>query len=92
MVDNSENVVRVLFPNKVLHGRVMGGAFALRPHRAEESIDEGLRQTFDYMDTVGSVDEGHLIVFDRSKEKTWEERIWHKSCQYKDKAIMVWGM
>ena len=55
-------------------------------------IEEGLRQTFDYMDTAGSVDEGHLIVFDRSKEKTWEERIWHKPYQYKDKVIMVWGM
>ena len=31
-------------------------------------IDEGLRQTFDYMDTVGSVDGGHLIVYDRTNE------------------------
>ena len=55
-------------------------------------IEEGLRQTFDYMDSVGSVDEGHLIIFDRSKEKTWEERIWHKPYHYKEKTIMVWGM
>ena len=38
MIDGKENVVRVLFPNKVLHGRVMGGAFVLRPHREEENI------------------------------------------------------
>ena len=55
-------------------------------------IDDGLRQTFEYMDTVGSVDEGHLIIFDRSKDKTWEERIWHKPYQYHDKTIIVWGM
>ena len=55
-------------------------------------IEEGLRQTFDYMDSVGSVDEGHLIIFDRSREKTWEERIWHKPYQYNEKTIMVWGM
>jgi len=55
-------------------------------------IDEGLRQTFDYMYTVGSVDEGHLIIFDRTNEKTWEERIWHKPCSFQGKDIMVWGM
>lgn len=58
----------------------------------ETVIDEGLRQTYDYMDAVGSVDEGHLIIFDRTKEKTWEERIWHKSCGFQGKTIMVWGM
>lgn len=55
-------------------------------------IQDGLRQTFEYMDSVGSVDEGHLIIFDRSKDKTWEECIWHKPCQYNEKNIMVWGM
>ena len=58
----------------------------------ETVIDEGLRQTYDYMDAVGSVDEGHLIIFDRTKAKTWEERIWHKSCGFRGKTIMVWGM
>ena len=58
----------------------------------EKVIDDGLRQTYEYMDTVGIVDEGHLIIFDRSKEKTWEERIWHKPYQYNEKTILVWGM
>lgn len=58
----------------------------------ETIIDDGLRQTFEYMDTVGSVDEGHLIIFDRSKDKTWEERIWHKPYQYRGRTITVWGM
>ena len=40
---------------------------------------------------AGSVDEGHLIIFDRSKEKTWEERIWHRPCSYQGKTIMPWG-
>ena len=55
-------------------------------------IQDGLRQTFEYMDSVGSVDEGHLIIFDRSKDKTWEERIWHRQAEYNDRPIMVWGM
>ena len=58
----------------------------------EKTIEKGLQQTFDYMDRVGSADEGHLIIFDRSKEKTWEERIWHKPYEYQGRTIMVWGM
>ena len=38
MVDNAETVVRVMFPNKILHGKVMGGAFALRPNREESYL------------------------------------------------------
>jgi hypothetical protein len=41
---------------------------------------------------VGSVDEGHLIIFDRSKNKTWEERIWHHPKECQGRTIMVWGM
>ena len=55
-------------------------------------IEKGLQQTWEYMDTAGSVDEGHLIIFDRTQEKSWEERIWHKRCEYNNRPIMVWGM
>lgn len=55
-------------------------------------IADGLQQTWEYMDTVGSVDEGHLIIFDRDSQKSWEERIWHRPCEYQGHPIMVWGM
>lgn len=58
----------------------------------DKMIEEGLKQTADYMDLVGSVDEGHLIIFDRSQEKTWDERIWHKAYEYQGRTIIVWGM
>ena len=58
----------------------------------DKVIEEGLRQTAEYMDLVGSVDEGHFIIFDRSQEKTWDERIWHKPYEYAGRTIMVWGM
>ena len=58
----------------------------------EKVIEDGLRQTCEYMDMVGTVNEGHLIIFDRSKDKTWEERIWKKPHSYQGKTIMVWGM
>ena len=55
-------------------------------------IERGLEQTWQYMDTVGAVDEGHLIVFDRDGQKSWEERIWHRRCHYLGHPITVWGM
>ena len=64
----------------------------IRKYSLERTIGEELRQTSDYMDKAGSVDEGHLIIFDRSKTKTWEERIWHKSYEYQGRIIKVWGM
>ncbi|MBR1557371.1 MAG: ATP-binding protein [Prevotella sp.] len=55
-------------------------------------IEKGLEQTADYMDTVGSVDEGHLIIFNRDGELSWDERIWHRPMTYQGRTIMVWGM
>ena len=55
-------------------------------------IEEGLKQTADYMDLAGSVDEGHLIIFDRTQKKTWDERIWHRPHEHAGRTIMVWGM
>ena len=64
----------------------------IRKYSLERTIEDGLQQTSEYMDRVGSTDEGHLIIFDRSKTKTWEERIWHKPYDYQRHTIMVWGM
>lgn len=58
----------------------------------DKVIQNGLEQTADYMDRVGSVDEGHLIIFDRTQEKTWDERIWHQPYEYAGRTIVVWGM
>jgi hypothetical protein len=58
----------------------------------DKVIEKGLEQTAEYMDIVGSVDEGHLIIFDRSQEISWDERIWHKSYEHAGRSIMVWGM
>lgn len=58
----------------------------------EAVIAKGLEQTADYMDLVGTADEGHLIIFDRSQELSWDERIWHRSEEYRGRRMMVWGM
>ena len=55
-------------------------------------IEKGLEQTTEYMDIVGSVDEGHLIIFDREGTKSWDERIWHEQRVFQNRKIMIWGM
>ena len=58
----------------------------------EQTIQDGLRQTWEYMDLCGSVDEGHFILFDRNPSRSWEEKIWHRVMSYQGHDIMVWGM
>ncbi len=73
-------VQRIVLELKILRGDL------------EATIEKGLQQTAGYMDLVGTVDEGHFILFDRSSGKSWDERIWHEARQYKDRIITVWGM
>jgi hypothetical protein len=55
------------------------------------TLEEGLEQTWEYMDRCGTV-EGHLVIFDRDKDKPWEEKIFNREEVYKGKKIKVWGM
>ena len=64
----------------------------IKKYSLERTIEDGLQQTSEYMDKAGTVNEGHLIIFDRSKTKTWDERIWHQPNEYQGRTIMVWGM
>ena len=73
-------VQRIVLELKILRGDL------------EKTIEKGLDQTSAYMNLVGTVDEGHFIIFDRSGTKSWEERIWHKPYNYKGRTITVWGM
>lgn len=64
----------------------------IKRNSLEKTIEDGLQQTWEYMDNAGTVDEGHFIIFDRTPGKPWEEKIWHKECEYNGRKIMVWGM
>jgi len=57
----------------------------------EATIKEGLAQTADYMDRVGT-DEGYLVVFDRTPEVAWEEKVFVRQEQSGEHRIGVWGM
>ena len=57
----------------------------------ERTIREGLEQTAQYMDRCGS-EAGHLVIFDRSEGKRWEEKIFRREESFRGRVITVWGM
>ena len=57
----------------------------------ERTVGEGLEQTARYMDRCGS-EEGHLVIFDRSEGKRWEDKIFRREERIGDRTIIVWGM
>ena len=57
----------------------------------ERTIREGLEQTAGYMDTCGS-QAGHLVIFDRSEGKRWEDKIFRREERIEDRTITAWGM
>ena len=59
----------------------------------DRTVREGVEQTRGYMDRCGA-EAGHLIVFDRSKARTWEEKIFRREAPADGGAapVTVWGM
>ena len=61
-------------------------------HRGiEQTITAGVEQTWEYMDRCGA-QEGYLVVFDRTPDKPWEEKLFQRQASYKGHTIQVWGM
>ncbi len=63
----------------------------LKIKRGNKTIDEGLVQIAEYMDTNNAT-EGHLVLFDRALGKSWDEKIYYKQEYIGNKTISVWGM
>ena len=57
----------------------------------EPTVREGVEQTRGYMDRCGA-EAGHLIVFDRSESRTWEEKIFRRAPAADGAPVTVWGM
>ncbi|GAB6163882.1 hypothetical protein JCM12298_30420 [Desulfothermus naphthae] len=57
----------------------------------DKTIEEGLSQTYEYMDKCGA-EEGHLVIFDKTKGKSWDEKIFERKEKYRSKEIWIWGM
>jgi len=57
----------------------------------EKTIEAGLEQTWQYMDRCGAA-AGHLVIFDRSENKSWDDKIFYREETFKSQSIGVWGM
>ena len=63
----------------------------LRRGELERTITEGMAQTLGYMDRCAA-EAGHLIVFDRAKERTWAEKVFRRDPAANGAPVTVWGM
>ena len=63
---------------KLLHGSL------------ERTIDKGLTQTRAYLDRCGAA-EGHLVIFDRTPGRTWEQKFFRRAPAADGAPITVWG-
>ena len=72
-------VQKVVVECKVVHGSLA------------RTIERGLEQTREYMDRCG-VEEGHLVVFDRTPGRSWEEKVFRREETGGGAPVTVWGM
>ena len=63
----------------------------LKINRGEKSVNKGLEQIIDYMDTFGCT-EGWLAVFDRRPNIDWEEKIYMKKETVEGKTVTIIGL
>ena len=57
----------------------------------DETWREGLRQTRAYMDRCGAA-EGHLVVFDRTRGRSWDDKLYRHEDAGAGAPVTIWGM
>ena len=57
----------------------------------ERTVAQGVEQTCAYMDRCRA-EAGHLIVFDRDPERSWDEKIFRRAASGEGVPVTVWGM
>ena len=62
----------------------------LKIQRSRKTLQEGLEQTAEYMETYGCR-EGWLVIFNRNPEISWDEKIYYKQEIISGKTVNVFG-
>ena len=57
----------------------------------DRTLAQGLQQTWEYLDRCGA-EEGHLVIFERTPGKSWEEKLFQRQDSVRGKTIHIWGM
>ena len=63
----------------------------VRRGELERTVAVGVRQTRAYVDRCGA-EEGHLIVFDRTPDRSWADKIFRREPSGDGVPVTVWGM
>ncbi len=63
----------------------------IRYDSIEKTIEKGSSQPWEYMDKCGA-EEGHLIIFDKNEDISWDKKIFSRKETYKEKNILIWGV
>ena len=63
----------------------------VRRGELDRTVAAGVQQTRAYVDRCGA-EAGHLIVFDRAPERSWEEKIFRRAPPADGVPVTVWGM
>ena len=63
----------------------------LRRGELDRTVVEGVRQTRAYADRC-KAEAGHLIVFDRTPERSWDQKIFRRAPSGGGVPVTVWGM
>ncbi len=63
----------------------------LRRNGLERTVAEGLEQLGGYMRRCGTA-EGHLVIFDRSEKRSWDEKVFRREESAGGRKVTVWGM
>lgn len=72
-------IQRVVIELKILRGAL------------DNVLAMGLEQTAGYTRQVGA-DEAHLVIFDRSQDTPWDDKIWQRQEHFWVLPIRVWGV
>ena len=57
----------------------------------ERTIRDGVEQTLAYMDRCDA-HAGHLVVFDRTPDKSWDDKVFQRDETSAGRTVHVWGM
>lgn len=76
---DSSKIQKVVIECKLLHRSL------------EQTLRDGLEQTRAYMDRCATV-EGHLVLFDRTENKSWDDKVYRRDETEGGTPVTVWGM
>ena len=75
----------------LIHWKAYRYVIELKVKYGESTLNEGLEQTARYID-ICEAHEGHLVIFDRDPNKSWDEKISNEILSFNSKHIHVWTM